>query len=189
MVFSHVLSTATTFITPLFLPFFLLLFCFCLNIASSLSSLRSSLGRLINFLCPSFTLFCHPSPSLYLLLSRRSSPPFSSSISFLLFPSSFSSPHSSPHFNPLSSSYSSHHLFLLITSLVSLLSSHLIPAGVLTLAFIELIVSVKVGGMPFELGKVNFGGGEQTFIVPKAPPVPTYDTTPFDSTLTGPRSL
>ena len=62
-------------------------------------------------------------------------------------------------------------------------------AGVLTLAFIELIVSVKVGGMPFELGKVNFGGGEQTFIVPKAPPVPSYDTTPFDSTLTGPRSL
>ena len=50
-------------------------------------------------------------------------------------------------------------------------------------------MSVKVGGMPFELGKVNFGGGEQTFIVPKAPPVPSYDTTPFDSTLTGPRSL
>ena len=59
------------------------------------------------------------------------------------------------------------------------------------MAFIELVVSVKVGGMPFELGKVNFGmgGGEQTFIVPKAPPVPSYDMTPFDSTLTGPRSL
>jgi hypothetical protein len=124
MVFSHVLSTATTFITPLFLPFFLLLFCFCLNIASSLSSLRSSLGRLINFLCPSFTLFCHPSPSLYLLLSRRASPPFSSSISSLplitLFTSLFSSHQSSLFILLISSLLSSHHL----TRVTPIFSSH-----------------------------------------------------------------
>jgi hypothetical protein len=37
-------------------------------------------------------------------------------------------------------------------------------AGVLSLAIIELIVSVKVGGMPFEIQKISWGFKEGKYI-------------------------
>jgi len=64
-------------------------------------------------------------------------------------------------------------------------------AGVLSLALIELVVSVKVGGMPFEIQKISWGFKEGVTVVQKPKVViPTYaPEVPFDSTKTGPRSI